>query len=127
MHLATLITRALLVLALLGPATVPTGMMRAQGPDGMRLVICTPDGTREVLLTNDGEVHPVEDHQPDGGGHDGSDCIQISVTGAEAPPRLGAAIRLSLWPTAPPAVTAQRPTAHAPLARHRTRAPPVPV
>ncbi len=127
MHLAALITRALLFLALLGPATVPTGLMRAQGPDGMRLVICTPDGTQEVWLTNDGEVRPVEDHQPDGGDHDGSDCVQVSVAGAEAPPRMGSLIRLPLWPMAPPAIAAQRPTAQAFLTRHRTRAPPVPV
>ncbi|MDX2484534.1 MAG: hypothetical protein QNK42_12830 [Pseudodonghicola sp.] len=127
MHLAVLITRALLFLALLGSATVPTGLMRAQGPDGMRLVICTPDGTQEVWLTSAGEALPVEDHQPDRGDHHGSNCVQVSVTGAEAPPRIGSLIRLPLWPMAPPAITAQRPTAQDFLTRHRTRAPPVPV
>ncbi|MDQ2094068.1 DUF2946 family protein [Rhodalgimonas zhirmunskyi] len=132
LRLAGLITRALLFLALLGSATMPTGLMRAQGPDGMQLVLCTPDGTKEVWLTNDGEVRPVDEHQPGSGDHNGGDhngphCVQVSVANAEAPPQVSSLIPLLLWPVAPPAITAQRPASQALLSRHRSRAPPVPV
>ena len=108
MNLLGLITRALLLLALIGSATVPDGLMRAQGPDGLQLVLCTPDGTQEVWLTDDGEVIPVEDGQPVQD-HDGPHCVQVNVAGTEGPPDPGPLIRLPLWPMAPPRVAAQRP------------------
>ncbi|TDK42379.1 DUF2946 family protein [Antarcticimicrobium luteum] len=117
----------MLLLALLGTATVPNGLMRAQGPDGMRLVLCTSDGTQEVWLTDDGEAIPVEDGHPGDADHDQPHCVQVSVAGTEAPTPIGALVRLPRWPTAPPAITAQRPTGQSRPTRHRVRAPPVQV
>ncbi|MCI5112436.1 MAG: hypothetical protein MRY75_17970 [Marivita sp.] len=126
MNLSGLITRALLFLALLGSATVPDGFMRAQGPDGLRLVLCTPDGTQEVWLTDEGDVIPVEDDHP-AQGHDGPHCVQVSVAGLEAAPNPDPLIRLPLWPMAPPRVTAQRPVSQIYFHHNRSRAPPFPV
>nr|WP_245216484.1 hypothetical protein [Sagittula salina] len=117
-----MISRALLLVALLGTATVPSGFMRASGPGGMRLVLCTPDGPQEVWLTEAGEVVPVDDRQD----HDPPQCIQVSVAGTDMPPRFGALIRLPPWPTAPPLAFDQRATAQANPNHHRARAPPFP-
>ncbi|WP_417714709.1 DUF2946 family protein [Pseudophaeobacter arcticus] len=126
MSLTGLITRALLLLALFGSASVPDGFMRAQGPEGLRLVLCTPDGTQEVWLTDDGEVIPVEDGQT-GHNHDGPHCVQVSVAGLGAAPDPGPLIRLPLWPMAPPRVAAQRPESQNHFQHKRSRAPPFPV
>ena len=56
MVLLRFITRALLMLALIGSVTVPDGFMRVSGPDGVRLILCTSAGVQEVLLTDAGEV-----------------------------------------------------------------------
>lgn len=126
MSLLGLITRALPLLALLGSATVPDGFMRAQGPEGLRLVLCTPDGTQEVWLTDDGEVIPVEEDHP-GQDHDGPHCVQVNVAGLGAAPDPGPLIRLPLWPMAPPRVAAQRPDSQNHFHQNRSRAPPFPV
>lgn len=126
MSLVGLITRSLLLLALLGSATVPDGLMRAQGPDGFRLVLCTPDGTQEVWLTDDGEVIPVEDDQP-AQDHDSPHCLQVSVARLAAAPDPGPVIRFRLWPVAPPIVSAQRPVSQGYFHQNRSRAPPFPV
>ncbi|MFC3613640.1 hypothetical protein ACFORG_07690 [Lutimaribacter marinistellae] len=126
MHLAGFISRALFVLALICSATVPDGFMRAQGPGGMSLVLCTTDGTQEVWLTDTGEVVSVEGSGTGHDPHDGSSCVQLTVSSTENPPHPGALIRLSPWPTVPPLAGEQcLASAHHPK-RHRTRAPPPP-
>lgn len=59
MTIRGLMPRALLLLALLGTMSVPSGFMRASGPEGMVLVLCTPDGPQEIMLDPSG--NPVRD------------------------------------------------------------------
>ena len=95
MHLVGLITRALLLLALLGTGSVPEGMMRAGGADGMRLVLCTTDGPQEVWLTDDGRTIPIEDHDTD---HDQPHCVQVSIGSVDLSPPQPVALALDLRP-----------------------------
>ncbi|MDE4142714.1 MULTISPECIES: DUF2946 family protein [Rhodobacterales] len=123
----SLITRALLLLALLGSSTVPDGLMRAQGPEGMRLVLCTPDGTQEVWLTDAGEIIPAEDDQPARDDHGGPHCVQVSVAGTVPSANVGLLIQMPLRPLALPTGSAQRPVSLDLPNQHRSRAPPLPV
>ncbi|MDE4273104.1 hypothetical protein PXK58_00160 [Phaeobacter gallaeciensis] len=127
MFFLSLITRALLLLALLGSSTVPDGLMRAQGPEGMRLVLCTPDGTQEVWLTDAGEIIPAEDEQPARDDHDGPHCVQVSVAGTVPSSNVGLLIQMPLRPLALPTGSAQRPVSQDLPNQHRSRAPPLPV
>lgn len=87
MHPIALILRALVILALLGTASVPQGMMRAPGPDGARLVLCTPDGVKEIWLRDDGTVRPVEAPDRSDGGASHPHCVQVThAQTASAPP-----------------------------------------
>lgn len=72
-----LLTRVLLVVALLLAGVVPDGMMREAGPDGVRLVLCTGDGTQEVWLADDGTTIPVDDEERSGS--HASHCIQVNL------------------------------------------------
>ena len=121
MHLVGLITRALLLLALLGTGSVPEGMMRAGGADGMRLVLCTTDGPQEVWLTDDGRTIPVEDHDTD---HDQPHCVQVSVGSVDLTPPQPVALALDLRPADLGGHDrAALPRQHAP-SHNRARAPP---
>lgn len=122
MSRAGLIIRALLLLALLGTATVPDGFMRSAAPDGLRIVLCMEDGPREVWLTEAGDVVPVDDHED----RDPTHCVQVSVAGTDLPPLTGAIIRLPRWPTAPPSAGDRPAAAQQTPNRHRVRAPPIP-
>ena len=122
-----LITRALLLVALLGSSTVPDGLMRAQGPEGMQLVLCTPDGTQEVWLTDAGEIIPAEDEQPARDDHDAPHCVQVSVAGTVPSSNVGLLIQMPLRPLALPTGSAQRPVSRDLPNQHRSRAPPLPV
>ena len=123
----SLITRALLLLALLGSSTVPDGLMRAQGPEGMRLVLCTPDGTQEVWLTDAGEIIPAEDDQPAQDDHGGPHCVQVSVAGSAPTANADLLIYLPLRPLALSTGPAQHPVSQHISKQNRSRAPPLPV
>ncbi|OAN69866.1 hypothetical protein A8B83_15775 [Rhodobacteraceae bacterium EhC02] len=127
MHIWGFITRALLLLALLGTATVPSGMMRVQGPEGVLMVLCTPEGTKDVWLTDEGEILPLEDGEPVHDGNDAGHCVQVSVAGTEIAPSPGPLIRLPPWPMASPMIAAQRPVSQNHFHHNRSRAPPLPV
>lgn len=77
MNLLGLITRALLLLALLGTASVPSGFMRAQGPEGLRLVLCTADGPQEITLAPDGTTQDTP--APDSDDTRGPACLLSGV------------------------------------------------
>ena len=121
MYLVGLITRALLLLALLSCGTVPSGMMRAGLVDGMRLVLCTSDGPQEVWLTGDGRTNPVEDRDT---GHDQSHCVQVSISSVDLTPPQPAAIAFDLRAadlvSPAPAISARQPA----QSYNRARAPP---
>ena len=128
MMFARLLLRITLLLGLVLLGTVPDGMMRKAGADGIRLVLCTGDGTREVWLTEDGETIPVEDGH-DNGHTDGTGrrphCVQVTLASQDAPPPAPADRLLTLRP-----VERAQPL-HQILYRQiaddtrRTRAPPV--
>lgn len=127
MMLARLLLRCALLLALLLLGTVPDGMMRKAGPEGLRLVLCTEDGVREVWLTEDGDTVPVEESER--GDHDSArgkpHCVQVALASQDVPPPLAAG-RVG---TLRPVERAQPPhqVRHRQIADHarRTRAPPV--
>ena len=93
------ITRALLLLALIGTGIVPTGFMRVSGPEGTRLVICTGDGPQEIIVDPSGA--PIPDDAP-GEDHRTASCIlsglvptltpELTVAPLQAAPR-----PLTLW------------------------------
>ncbi|WP_323786459.1 DUF2946 family protein [Thalassovita sp.] len=88
MRFAFLLARTLLVLALVLLGTVPDGMMRQSGPDGIRLVLCTSDGTKEVWLTDDGGTTPVREEDGQGGDGHKPHCVQVSLAVQSAAPPL---------------------------------------
>ncbi|WP_366846999.1 hypothetical protein [Pseudophaeobacter sp.] len=117
------------MLALIGSATVPNGFMRASGPQGLRLVLCTSAGKQEVWLTDTGDIIPVEDTTPSHDApvsHHDASCVQVSVAGTDAPPSVGEWIRLRLIATTTLRSAAPLPTSSHSPRRHRTRAPPLP-
>ncbi|MEY8879988.1 hypothetical protein [Donghicola sp. XS_ASV15] len=117
-----LILRALLLLALLATMSVPNGFMRASGPDGMILVLCTAEGPQEILLD------PSGNQVPDTGSEDAAAACVLSGIVPTLVPTLaltrteGAAHMVCPWP--------QRHQVSARTPPHRAatpRAPPVPV
>lgn len=121
MHLVGLITRALLFLALLGTGSVPEGMMRAGGAEGMRLVLCTTDGPQVVWLTDDGRTIPVEDHDTE---HDRPHCVQVSIGSVELTPPHPVAIGLDLRPADLVGRDRAMPARQPAPSHNRARAPP---
>ncbi|MET4104303.1 hypothetical protein ABIE58_003754 [Roseovarius sp. MBR-78] len=121
MNLVGLITRALLLLALLGTGSVPEGMMRAGGADGMRLVLCTTDGPQEAWLTDDGRTIPVEDHDTD---HDQPHCVQVSIGSVDLTPPQPVALGLDLRPADLGGHDRGAPTRQRVPSHNRARAPP---
>ncbi|EEX11741.1 conserved hypothetical protein [Citreicella sp. SE45] len=99
MRFLGVITRALLLLALIGTGIVPTGFMRVSGPEGMRLVLCTGDGPREIVVDASGA--PIPEEAPDKD-HRTASCIlsglmpPLSPDLVVAPPE-ETARRLVLW------------------------------
>ena len=97
------ITRALLLLALIGTSIVPNGFMRVSGPEGMRLVICTGDGPQEITVDASGETIPDDDTgDAPGEDHRSASCILSGLVPTLVPDltvaRLeGAARHLILW------------------------------
>lgn len=67
------LVRMLLLIGLMLAATVPEGMMRANGPDGLQMVLCTVDGPRDMVLLPDGTLSEVPVTQGDAGGG----CIAV--------------------------------------------------
>ncbi|EBA08010.1 DUF2946 family protein [Sagittula stellata] len=97
------ITRALLLLGLIGTSVVPTGFMRVSGPEGIRLVICTGDGPQEITVDASGAPIPDDDtgDAPDED-HRSASCILSGLVPTLVPDltvvRLkGAAHRVNLW------------------------------
>lgn len=95
--------------------------MRASGPQGLRLVLCTADGTQEVFLTDAGEVIPVEEDAPD---HSDPHCIQVSAASTEKSPAFERAHSLPLWSLAVPQKQSQLVASKAIGDSHAPRAPP---
>ncbi|WP_373050960.1 hypothetical protein [Thalassovita aquimarina] len=127
MRFALLLSRTLLVLALVLLGTIPDGMMRQAGADGVRLVLCTSHGPKEVWLREDGSTIPAADEAGRENGRDAPHCVQVSLGSQNALPTLAApGVRASLSDQ-------QTLTGH--QIRHRqiagdaggARAPPVPV
>ncbi|MEC3861803.1 DUF2946 family protein [Mesobacterium sp. TK19101] len=122
---AQIVLRALLIVAVLGLATVPDGMMRAQGPDGFKLVLCTENGTQEVWLTADGTVVPADDDSTEHTKR--PHCVQVALGQADAPPCDVVPVRAVLRPAVLATPDHQTPRPQLYRAAARVRAPPVPV
>lgn len=121
MHLVGIITRALLLLALLGIGSVPEGMMRAGGADGMRLVLCTTEGPQEVWLSDDGRTTPINEHDNE---HDRSHCVQVSIGSVDLTPPQPVAVALRLRLTQLISSGEALPTGQTARSYNRARAPP---
>lgn len=67
------LVRMVLLIGLLLAATVPEGMMRVSGPDGLQMVLCTVDGPRDMVLLPDGTLSEAPVTQGDAGGG----CIAV--------------------------------------------------
>lgn len=122
MTIRGLIPRALLLLALLGTMSVPNGFMRASGPEGLVLVLCTPEGPQEIVLDPSGS--PVRDT---GSENDATACVLSGVVPILLPALSLVQVErvthmVSSWPRRHQA------SGHSPPRRTATpRAPPVPV
>ncbi len=122
-----MLLRSLLVIALTLAGTVPVGMMRVSGGEGLRLVLCTPDGTQEVWLADDGTVTPVDEPgEDDSRGRHPSHCVQITLFADGSGAVLSAPHALSLRPADSPPTAHQTTRAPAPKRPNLSRAPPVP-
>lgn len=105
MALARPLLRVLLLLAVILSGTVPEGMMRMAGADGMAgpsLVLCTGDGPQEIRLLPDGAVVPADrGSQDDQGDHKRqAKCLSLHLGDPHAqnwamplPKRAGFALR----------------------------------
>ncbi|CUH65490.1 hypothetical protein TG4357_01893 [Thalassovita gelatinovora] len=127
MRFALLLARPLLVLALVLLGTVPDGMMRHAGPDGIRLVLCTSSGTKEVWLTEDGSTIPVGEKQDQGGDPHAPHCVQVSLTTQNAAPPLAEPVAFALGFCDLALPTDQILNRQTAGGATRARAPPVPV
>jgi hypothetical protein len=117
--------RALLLIALTLAGTVPAGMMRVSGGDGLRLVLCTPDGVQEVWLAEDGTVLP--DGGPTGDDpsrHGAPHCVQVALFAPDERPVRLAPCRLRLCPPGPAPAAHQVVPRPAPSRPQLSRAPP---
>ncbi len=122
-----MLLRSLLVIALTLAGTVPAGMMRVSGGDGLRLVLCTPDGTQEVWLADDGTVTPVDEPgEDDSRGHRPSHCVQVTLFADGGGGDLSEPIALGLRPASLPSVSHQTTRAPTPTRSNLCRAPPLP-
>lgn len=69
----------LLLVSLLLMATVPQGMMRIGGADGMRVVLCTSDGPTEIWLGADGTPIDEPEHE-----QSAPHCVQVQAADLDA-------------------------------------------
>lgn len=122
---ADIVLRALMVIALLGLATVPDGMMRARGADGFKLVLCTENGAQEVWLNADGAAVPAPDNSKKHAKR--PHCVQVALGQADAPPCDVGPLHAVLRPAV--LATLDHQTAHPQLCRDslHVRAPPFPI
>lgn len=68
----------LLFVALILSGSVPQGMMRSAGADGMRLVLCTPDGPRDVWMTPAGDIR--DTGSLPGRNHETGKCLAVTLS-----------------------------------------------
>lgn len=69
----------MLLASLLLMATVPQGMMRIRGADGMRVVLCTSDGPSEIWIGTDGTPVDAPEHD-----QSAPHCVQVQAADLEA-------------------------------------------
>lgn len=121
-------TRALLLLALIGTGLVPSGFMRVSGPEGMRLVLCTGDGPQEIFV--DARGAPIPDDDPGGApgeDHRTASCILSGLVPTLSPEAVLATVQAQARRLTPWRRVHLVPARGPPLRLAAARAPPRPV